>query len=291
MAKDTLHVVPHDGSWAVKREGNERASSVHKTQREAIDAARELATEGDELVVHRSDGAIREHTTYTPPGSLQDSRTDSSSAATRPSDVMSVGTRVSWGAVTAGVVITLAVYVTLTLLAFAVGLSTVDQMGSKTFAVSAAVVSILCLLVALFVGGCVASSSTVGEEKGEAMTYGVLVWATTLLLLLATGAGLGVGFFAGVRDAGKSGEAGATVESLKRELDLTDQQAQRYTTMLQRSQDLSSRVNPVRLAWWTFGGLMLSIFAAVGGSLAGSGPELVLKRIRGRRTVVPARAA
>jgi len=40
-------VVPHDGSWAVKREGNERASSTHKTQREAIDAARELATEGD----------------------------------------------------------------------------------------------------------------------------------------------------------------------------------------------------------------------------------------------------
>ncbi len=42
MAKDTLHVVPHDDSWAVKREGNERSSSTHSTQKEAIDAAREL---------------------------------------------------------------------------------------------------------------------------------------------------------------------------------------------------------------------------------------------------------
>jgi len=291
MTKDTLHVVPHDGSWAVKREGNERASSTHKTQREAIDAARELATEGDELVIHRPDGAIREQTTYTPSAASSNGQGTLSPATTRPSDVMSVGTRVSWGAVLAGVVVALAVYVTLNLLAFAIGISTIDQMGTQTFAVSAAIVSTFCLLVALFIGGYVASTSTVGEEKSEAMTYGVLVWATMLLLLLAMGFGLGVGFFAGARDVGRSGDPGVTVEALKQELNLTDQQAERYATVLQRGQGLAGKVSPVGLAWWTFGGVVLSILAAVGGSLAGAGPELVLKRLRGRRVAALARPA
>jgi len=292
MAKDTLHVVPHEDSWAVKREGNERSSSTHGTQKEAIDAARELAKEGDELVIHRPDGTIREHTTYTPSAAAeaQNGQSNGSPAALRPSQVMSVGTRISWGAVLAGVVVALAVYVTLNLLAFAIGISTIDQMGTRTFAWGAAIVSTACLLVALFVGGCVASSSTVGEEKTEAMTYGVLVWATMLLLLLVTGFGLGVGFFAGSRDLGRTGDPVMTaVETMKQELDLTDQQAKRYALVVQRSQSLTAQVGPVALAWWTFGGVVLSIFAAVGGSVVGAGPDLVLKQLRGRRVAGLAR--
>jgi hypothetical protein len=291
MTKDTLHVVPHDGSWAVKREGKERPNSTHKTQREAIDAARDLATEGDELVIHRLDGAVRGHTTYTPPAHSQTSPNNSTPAATRPSDVMSVGTRVSWAAVIAGVVVAMAAYVSLNLLVLAIGLSTIDQMGTKTFVVSAAAASTLCLLVALFVGGFVASTSTVGEEKAEAMTNGVLVWATMLVLLFASGTGLGVGFFAGIRDIGKSGEPGMTAEALKQELNLTDQQAERYTTVLQRGQSLTGKVSPAGLAWWTFGGVVVSILAAVGGSLAGAGPELLLKRLHSRRVAVLSRPA
>jgi hypothetical protein len=37
------HVVPSDEGWKVKREGAERAGSVHDTQREAIDAGRPRA--------------------------------------------------------------------------------------------------------------------------------------------------------------------------------------------------------------------------------------------------------
>ncbi len=291
MTKDTLHVVPQDDSWAVKREGNERASSTHKTQREAIDAARDLATEGDDLVIHRPSGAIREQTTYTPPAASQNDQANTSPAATRPSDVMSVGTRVSWGAVFAGVVVALAVYLTLNLLAFAIGISTVDQMSIRTFAVSAAAVSTFCLLVALFLGGYVASTSTVGEQKSESMTYGVLVWAMMLLILLGAGSSLGVGYFAGARDIGRTSDSSATAESMKQELNLTDQQADRYTAVLQKSQGLSVKVSPVGLARWTFGGVVLSILAAVGGSLAGAGPTLVLKRLNGRRVVIPARSA
>lgn len=68
------HVVPHDGGWAVKPEGGQRASSIHKTQRGAIERAREISREqNSELFVHGRDGRIRERDShgrdpYPPPG-------------------------------------------------------------------------------------------------------------------------------------------------------------------------------------------------------------------------------
>lgn len=64
MAKN-WHVVPYDGEWAVRGEGNGRATSVHRTQAEAINAAREIAkTQRSELIIHRSDGRIRDRDSY-----------------------------------------------------------------------------------------------------------------------------------------------------------------------------------------------------------------------------------
>lgn len=61
MAGKNQHVVPHGGSWAVKGEGNKRATSVHDTQKGATDAARRIAqNQGSELVIHRPDGRIRD---------------------------------------------------------------------------------------------------------------------------------------------------------------------------------------------------------------------------------------
>lgn len=37
------HVVPQGGDWAVKPAGGQRASSVHETQREAIDRGRKIS--------------------------------------------------------------------------------------------------------------------------------------------------------------------------------------------------------------------------------------------------------
>ena len=65
MAKKNQHVVPHERGWAVKRAGNPRASSVHNTQREAIKAARQAAIrQRSEMVVHGTNGRIRERSTY-----------------------------------------------------------------------------------------------------------------------------------------------------------------------------------------------------------------------------------
>ncbi|UPQ70153.1 DUF2188 domain-containing protein [Kluyvera ascorbata] len=55
------HVVPHNGEWAVRGEGNERVTSTHRTQQEAIDAGRAIArNQESELVIHRPNGQIRD---------------------------------------------------------------------------------------------------------------------------------------------------------------------------------------------------------------------------------------
>jgi Uncharacterized protein conserved in bacteria (DUF2188) len=65
MTKKDYHVVPHENGWAVKREGAERASSIHRTQGEAIEEGRRLAQSGHtELVVHRPNGQIRDTDSY-----------------------------------------------------------------------------------------------------------------------------------------------------------------------------------------------------------------------------------
>lgn len=64
MAKN-VHVVPHPQGWAVQIEGNERATSVHDTQRDAIDSGRDRARrDGTEFLIHGENGRIRERDSY-----------------------------------------------------------------------------------------------------------------------------------------------------------------------------------------------------------------------------------
>jgi len=59
------HVVPADGEWGVRGAGNDRLTSRHDTQAEAIDAARDIArNQRSEVVIHRPDGRIRDKDSY-----------------------------------------------------------------------------------------------------------------------------------------------------------------------------------------------------------------------------------
>lgn len=59
------HVVPHNGSWAVRRPNSDRVSSTHNTQRDAINAARQGAQrDRSEVVIHRQNGQIRDRDSY-----------------------------------------------------------------------------------------------------------------------------------------------------------------------------------------------------------------------------------
>lgn len=65
MSGKNQHVVPHAGGWAVRGAGNGRATSVHDTQRDAIDAARGIAkNQHSELLIHGSNGQIRDRDSY-----------------------------------------------------------------------------------------------------------------------------------------------------------------------------------------------------------------------------------
>ena len=65
MPTKSVHVVPRGDGWAVTRPGAERASSLHDTQRSAIDAGRGTARrDHTELVIHGADGRIRDSDSF-----------------------------------------------------------------------------------------------------------------------------------------------------------------------------------------------------------------------------------
>ena len=65
MANRNPHVVLRGNQWAVQREGAHRASSLHPTQADAIDAGRRIAeSERGELFIHRPNGQIRDRDSY-----------------------------------------------------------------------------------------------------------------------------------------------------------------------------------------------------------------------------------
>jgi len=68
------HVVPAGDNWGVRGEGNERLTSVHPTQGQAIDAARDIArNQHSEVVTHRRNGQIRDSDSYGhDPASIRD---------------------------------------------------------------------------------------------------------------------------------------------------------------------------------------------------------------------------
>lgn len=63
--KRNVHVVPHNGKWAVKTEKADRPAKVTDTQKQAIDRARETAANnGTEVIIHGRNGRIREKNSY-----------------------------------------------------------------------------------------------------------------------------------------------------------------------------------------------------------------------------------
>jgi hypothetical protein len=66
MAKArNIHVVPRKDGWIIRKEGASRATSVHETQRDAVEVGREIArNQSSELVIHGRDGRIRDRDSY-----------------------------------------------------------------------------------------------------------------------------------------------------------------------------------------------------------------------------------
>lgn len=59
------HVVPTNGRWGVRGEGNTRFTQTFDPQREAYERAREIAiNQQSELFIHNRQGRIRERNSY-----------------------------------------------------------------------------------------------------------------------------------------------------------------------------------------------------------------------------------
>jgi len=59
------HVVPNQNGWAVRGAGNSRVTKTVNTQAQAIEIAKGIAqNQGSEMIIHRSNGQIRERNSY-----------------------------------------------------------------------------------------------------------------------------------------------------------------------------------------------------------------------------------
>ena len=115
----------------------------------------------------------------------------------RPAALGGALSRVSWGAVFAGLVMATALQITLTVLGAAIGLTALDGEDSgKAFGIGAAIWALLVPLITLFVGGATAGRLAGGRDRADGFMHGALVWALSLLLatwLIGTGASRLVG--------------------------------------------------------------------------------------------------
>ncbi len=97
--------------------------------------------------------------------------------------------RISWGAITAGVVIALAIQAMLGLLGLGLGFGAVDPYAASPFeglGIGAIVYLALTLIISLFVGGLVAGRLAGINDRADGALNGVLVWSILVILFLFT---------------------------------------------------------------------------------------------------------
>jgi hypothetical protein len=204
----------------------------------------------------------------------------------RAEDVVSVGTRVSWSAIFAGAILALAIYFLLAILGGAVGVSISDRVDATKLRTGALIWAIVTTCAALFVGGIVTSQFTVGENKMEAILYGILMWALLMAFLLAlSAAGVRAGFNAmvGMANVAQTATSESWEMSAKRAgvpVDEIERWRQKLTgekgakAQEQAQQELSEAAT--KITWWAFAGTWISMFAAAAGAWVGAGPTFRL---------------
>lgn len=195
--------------------------------------------------------------------------------------------RVSWGAVFAGLVIATALQVVLTVLGAAIGLTALDGDNSgKAFGIGAGIWALLVPLVTLFVGGMTAGRLANVRNRNDGFIHGALVWGMSLLLatwLLGTGASRVIGGtlnLAGNITGSAVSAAGSVasrsdvdadrVESEARARGLTEEEVQaRIAEVRERGGEIADDAQPIAAggAWLALLALGLSLAAAAFGAL------------------------
>ena len=127
-------------------------------------------------------------------------------------------TRLSWGAVFAGVVIAVAVQLVLGILGAGIGLTMVDPVegttpGAAGFGIGAGICWLITTVIALGAGGYAAARVAGVHDRFDALVHGLVVWGVTLILTLYLLTSVVGGIIGGAfRTVGAvAGAAGSTV--------------------------------------------------------------------------------
>ncbi|MCA1685859.1 MAG: hypothetical protein LC745_07690 [Planctomycetia bacterium] len=223
--------------------------------------------------------------------------------APNPADLLAVRSRVSWGAIAAGAMVALTIYIVLTLLGVALGIEAAVRGTEGRLGAGTAIYSIVVLLLAMFFGGWTTSRLAVGESKTEAILYGIILWGVLFLgMVWLLGAGLRTGFGAMVGTASGvyAGDEGSIdVDRVTRDLKragVDQATVDKYRNLYERVRDdpggaadvgreMSNDPEIRRAAtqaaqgarqatWWALIGVLTSVATVIVGSLVGSGELL-----------------
>lgn len=202
------------------------------------------------------------------------------------------GMRVSWGGVWGGVLSAVGLLLLLGALGIAVGVTAADPRATdaSTAGTAAAIWVGASLLIALFTGGVVSTRAGAIHDRATGFWEGFLVWIVSLILVawlatsgmtsLASGAMQLTGVATQATQAAQPGPAPAptstaptppatapTVDPNAAVAQLKERVQQATGSLAQRAAEAQPAAT--RAAWITFGGLVLSLAAAIAGALLG----------------------
>jgi hypothetical protein len=238
----------------------------------------------------------------------------------RASDLLAVRSRVSWGAIAAGAMVALTIYVVLALLGVALGVEVAVRGTNDYLGAGTAIYSILSLLLAMFFGGWATSRLAVGESKLEAVLYGLILWGVLfagMMWLLATGIRTGFGAMVGAASGAYATDEGRfDVDRVARDMKqagVDEATVNKYRGYYERVRDNPGAATDVgrevggdpgtrqaagqaaeaarRASWWTLAGVLASLVTVILGSLVGSGELLQPVPILGVRRTTGSRPA
>jgi len=207
-------------------------------------------------------------------------------------DIAGVRSRVSWGALLGGAAIAIAASMTFTLLFAAIGLSLRDSdIRANAVGIGAIVAAVVTIVISLFLGGWATSQLTAGETRREAVLYGILTWAVvTAVSLGMIGMGVRAGYFALIGGTMVAQNSPAVQqrswEDTAREAGMSQANidaARQGVNSGRARAEVNDPVNreraenaAVATSWGALVALLLSVGAAIGGAVAGSGPNFRL---------------
>ncbi len=218
--------------------------------------------------------------------------------SSRPSavDLVGVRSRVSWGAIAAGAMVALTIYIVMNMVGVALGIELAVRGTGAGLEAGAAIYAIIVLLLSMFFGGWATSRLAVGESKLEAVLYGLILWGVLFLgMVWLLGSGMRTGFGAlfgtasGVyttddgridydrvaRDLKDAGVDQATVDKYRSYYDrVRGKPTAAADVGRELSGDAAARQAARLASWWTAGGILISLATVILGSLVGSGELL-----------------